>query len=82
MSDNTINIQLPAAFNGTDIDALKMKKMAFLYNAVETGWTVKKKDGSYVFTKRHEDKKEIFSDSYLRQFIEENMDINLLFRKK
>jgi hypothetical protein len=81
MSKNTmndsINIHVPSA-SFKDLDPLKMKKMAFLYNAVETGWTVKKKEGSYVFTKRHEDKKEIFSDSYLRQFIEENMDINLL----
>jgi hypothetical protein len=76
MSDtNTIKINLPL---NLEIDDLKMKKMAFLYNAVETGWTVKKKESSYVFTKRHEDKKEIFSDTYLRQFIAENMDINLL----
>lgn len=76
MSDNNkIKINLPS---NLEIDDLKMKKMAFLYNALETGWTVKKKESSYVFTKRHEDKKEIFSDSYLRQFIAENMDINLL----
>jgi hypothetical protein len=81
MSDNNIiKINLPSSLS--TLDDLKMKKMAFLYNAVETGWEVKKKDSSYVFKKRHEDKKEIFSDSYLRQFIEDNMDINLLFRKK
>jgi hypothetical protein len=78
MSDNkNIIINLPSSPSNLEVDPLKMKKMAFLYNAVETGWTVKKKESSYVFTKRHEDKKEIFSDSYLRQFIEENMDINL-----
>jgi hypothetical protein len=74
MSD-TITLHLSA---NLEIDALKIKKMAFLYNAVETGWEVKKKNNSYVFTKKHEDKKEIFSDMYLRQFIEQNLDINHL----
>lgn len=75
MSDK-INIHLP---QNVEIDSLNFKKMAFLYNAVESGWEVKKKNMSYVFKKRHEDKKEVFSDSYLREFIEDNM---LLFRKK
>lgn len=52
--------------------------MAFIYNAVESGWRVKKNNGAYVFTKRHEGKKEIYLDTYLRNFIETNIDINKL----
>ena len=47
-----------------------MKKMVFVFNAIENGWKVKKRGNSYVFSKPHENKKEIFSDTYLRQFIE------------
>jgi len=75
-NNNNINIHLPP---NLEVDSLDFKKMAFVYNAVESGWEVKKKDTSYVFKKRHEDKKEVFSDDYLRNFIEENM---LLFPKK
>ena len=34
-------------------DFLKLQKMKFLYNALENGWTVKKKEKLYIFTKNH-----------------------------
>jgi len=52
--------------------------MSFIYNALESGWTVKKRKDAYVFTKKHEGKKEIYLDTYLRRFIETNIDINKL----
>ena len=58
------------------IDFLKLQKMAFLYNALEGGWTIKKNKDYYIFTKSHEGKKELFLDSYLKRFMEENIDIN------
>ena len=58
------------------IDFLKTQKMMFLYNALEDGWEVKKHKDKYVFTKKHEGKKEVFLDSYVKQFIEQNFDIN------
>ena len=42
------------------IDTIKLQKMAFIYNAVESGWSVKKRKEAYVFTKNHEGKKEIY----------------------
>ena len=39
-----------------------LAKMSFIYNALENGWTVKKNNDSYVFTKKHEGKKEMFSE--------------------
>ena len=50
--------------------------MAFLYNALEEGWEIKKNKDSYIFIRKHEGKKEIFLDSYLLQFVERNIDIN------
>jgi hypothetical protein len=55
-------------------------KMAFINNALENGWSIKKNQESYVFTKKHEGKKEMFSDSYLSTFMKDNSDIkNALF---
>ena len=47
-------------------------------NALENGWKVKKRRGSYIFTKRHEGHKKIFKDGYLELFLEENMNTSLL----
>jgi hypothetical protein len=58
------------------IDTIKLHKMAFLYNALEEGWKIKKKENVYIFTKNHENKKEVFLDNYLKKFIEQNFDID------
>ena len=58
------------------IDDVVFKKMSFIYNALQDGWSVKKKKESYIFSKTHEGKKEIFLDSYLSKFIQDNVDLN------
>ena len=35
--------------------------MIFLFNALENGWAIKKSENNYLFRKKHEGKKEIFS---------------------
>ena len=67
--------------NYQQLESLKLQKMAFLYNALEHGWTVKKKDDLYIFTKNHEGKKEVHLDNYLRRFMKENFDITCLLRE-
>ena len=52
-----------------NIDNLEIQKMLFLYNALEDGWKIEKDNKSYLFKKNHEEKKEYFSDSYLKDFI-------------
>ena len=48
------------------LDRITIKKMAFFYNALNDGWTIKKIQGEkYLFTKNHEGKKQVFVDSYL-----------------
>lgn len=62
--------------NGEKIDIIKLHKMAFIYNALENGWKVKKNEHCYVFTKNHGGKKEVFLDSYLKKFISLNLNID------
>jgi hypothetical protein len=73
MDTDTIHIETPTNLN---LDFIKIQKMAFVYNAIESGWSVKKNDDKYIFSKKHEGKKEVYLESYLRKFIEANMDIN------
>ena len=59
----------------TEIDFIKLQKMRFIYNAIESGWNVKKIDNKYFFSKKHEGKKEIYLETYLQKFIEDNMKL-------
>jgi len=61
-----------------EIDKIKFQKMVFLFNALDNGWSIKKRKDSYIFTKNHEGKKEIFDESYLAIFMKDNIDINKL----
>jgi len=58
------------------IDPIRFQKMLFVYNALEEGWTIKKKKDSFVFSKNHEGKKEVFLESYLVRFMKTNFDLN------
>jgi len=71
-----INIKNDLDAGQVEIDQIKFKKMVFLYNALDNGWSIKKKQDSYIFTKNHEGKKEILEDSYLTKFMKTNLDIS------
>jgi hypothetical protein len=53
----------------------QFQKMVFIMNALDQGWTIKKKDESYIFTKKHENRKEIFQENYLDEFIKSNAQL-------
>tara|TARA_B110000008_G_C16663557_1_gene441836 strand:+ start:213 stop:446 length:234 start_codon:yes stop_codon:yes gene_type:complete len=55
-----------------DLDENVFKKMIFIYNTLENGWSVRKKENSYVFTKKHENKKEVYSSDFIRRFMKRN----------
>jgi hypothetical protein len=61
------------------VDVIKFQKMILLFNSIEQGWSVKKRNDSYVFTKNHEGKKEVLEDSYLMKFMKTNLDLNKIF---
>ena len=56
------------------IDIIKKTKMILIYNALEKGWKIKKRNNSYIFTKNHEGKKEVLLDNYIKRFIETNLN--------
>jgi len=58
------------------VDVIKFQKMLLLYNSIEQGWSVKKRNDSYVFTKSLEGKKEVLEESYLKKFMKTNLDLN------
>jgi hypothetical protein len=73
MSSTEINIELN---NNIQMDKHHFQKMVFIMNALDTGWTIKKNGDSYVFTKKHENKREVFMENYLENFVISNMKIS------
>ena len=71
-----IEVNIENSLGKIDIDKIKFQKMVFLYNALDSGWSIKKRKESYIFTKNHEGKKEIFDESFLASFMKDNTDIN------
>lgn len=74
-----MEVQLKLNNVDMNVNSKKMHKMIFLFNALENGWTIKKKNNKYIFLKNHGEKKEIFSDDYLTSFIRDNSNINNFF---
>ena len=62
----------------TNLQTPEIKKMIFIMNALDKGWSVKKLDGSYIFTKKHEGKREVFRENYLEKFVQSNFDMSNL----
>ena len=60
------------------LDNNTLSKMIFLYNAINDGWKIEKKNGLYIFRKKHDNKEEIYSDVYLENFITENLRFSKL----
>jgi|TARA_Y100000389_G_scaffold193836_1_gene223085 hypothetical protein len=56
-----------------ELERKRLIKMNFIYNAIQDGWSVKKQQDTFIFSKKHEGKKQIFQPEYLEQFIEKNM---------
>ncbi|MAT49487.1 MAG: hypothetical protein CMA27_06610 [Euryarchaeota archaeon] len=71
-----MNVDLNINTSNMKIDCILLQKMIFIYNALDKGWTIKKKKNTYVFTKNHEGKKEVMLEDYLKRFMIENLDIN------
>ena len=79
MSESTdIHIDIPET---TKINSKHLKRMVFVMNALEKGWAIKKVEDEYIFTKKHENKREIFRENYLETFIQSNFDMDILQKK-
>lgn len=71
MSTNT-KLEIPLDHNSVQISKTQLKRMIFIQNALEQGWSVKKSQDSYIFTKKHENRREIFQENYLETFLVSN----------
>jgi hypothetical protein len=64
------------------MDENTLQKMIFIYNAIESGWSVTKTDANtFVFKKPHLNDKHIFLDTYLSDFITDNFDVQHILNK-
>ena len=68
-----ISYSLP---NNIQVDKKTYTKMNFIYNAVNDALNITKKKNSYVFTKRHDGKKEVFTEKFLDTFVQTNLNMN------
>lgn len=55
------------------LDSFELQKFIFINNALNDGWQIKKNNEKYIFTKNHENQKEIYLDEYLEKFIKNNL---------
>jgi hypothetical protein len=69
MSDTSILLETP---DNTKINKKQYQKIIFINNALEDGWSIKKINEKYIFTKKHENRREIFQEDYLENFIVSN----------
>lgn len=53
-----------------------ISKMVFIFNAIEDGWTVKKKQNSYIFSKHKSKEKQVFTEDFLNKFITKYFNLN------
>ena len=70
-TDIELHVDEPTLSNPT------IQRMLFISNALEQGWSVKKRDDSFIFSKKHEGKREIFRNDYLDNFIASNFRADL-----
>jgi len=75
MSSPDFAFELNSA-NAIKLDKVQFQKMVFIMNALDNGWSVKKNEESYIFTKKHENKREVFMEKYLENFIVSNMKLD------
>jgi hypothetical protein len=69
MSDNSIFLETPEHIQ---MNKKQYQKFIFINNALEDGWSIKKINEKYIFTKKHENRREIFQEDYLENFIISN----------
>jgi len=77
---STKNLEIPTD-QSIQISKKQIKRMIFIQNALDQGWTIKKSDDSYIFIKKHENRREIFQENYLETFLISNFSKDILDSK-
>lgn len=50
------------------------QRMAFINNALELGWRVKKRSNKYIFSRKHHGKNDVYLDTYIQTFLKSCSD--------
>ena len=53
-----------------------LSRILFISNAIEDGWTVKKRDELYIFSRHKGKEKQIYEEKYLEKFIKKYFKMN------
>jgi hypothetical protein len=64
------SVELPS---NIQMDRKQFQKMMFITNALDEGWSVKKSNDTYIFSKKHENRREYFQEKYLETFVINHM---------
>lgn len=64
--------------NPREINLVKLHRLAMIQNAIDDGWRIEKRDTSYIFSKPHEQQREIFEEDYLNKFLCDKLKLNVL----
>jgi len=57
----------------------EFQKLLFLSNGLDQGWTIKKRNDTYIFSKKHENRYEVFQEDYLEKFVLSNINSGTLY---
>ena len=60
--------------NKDNIDNITFHKMVLIYNALNDGWNIQKKNNKLIFTKNHEGKNKYYLDNYLSTFMKDYLN--------
>ena len=72
MNTDTKNIIINSS-QDNNLDCITLQKMKFIYNALQNGWAIENKNNKFIFTKKHEGKKETYLHTYLDEFLKSNL---------
>ena len=67
-----MELEMPDSMETSNLEKPLLRKLMFLSNALDKGWSIKKDKESYVFTKKHENRREVFKENYLENFLVSN----------
>lgn len=71
---STLSIHLEPSM---EMEAKQYHKIMFIQNALNDGWTIKKRQNSYIFTKKHENLREVFQRILLGEIYLEKQQGNI-----
>ena len=63
----------PTTTTTTTTSSMSATVGLFIMNCLDDGWKVSKKENNYIFTKKHENRREVFQDNYLDTFLEKGV---------